>query len=134
MGRYAGVDLGNLVFNRRIAEEAAIKLAPKKSAITRDEALRISANFASHIRKRIDPEALVYVFGSTIRGTANVNSDIDVAVVSKKNDTDVIDAAVALSRIAHDISWDIEVHTVAYEDWRKGNPHVYEIQKWGIPV
>ena len=134
MGRYAGVNLGNLVFNRRIAEEAAVKLAPKTSAITRNEALKISADFASHVRERIDPEALVYVFGSAIKGTANVNSDIDVAVVSKKNDADVIDAAVALSRIARDVSWDIEVHTVAYEDWRKGDPHVYEIQKWGIPV
>ncbi|MCL2775542.1 MAG: nucleotidyltransferase domain-containing protein [Oscillospiraceae bacterium] len=134
MGRYAGVDLGNLVFNRSIAEEAATKLAPKKAMITRDEALKISADFATRVREQIDPEALVFVFGSTVRGTANINSDIDIAVVSKAHDADVIEAAVELSRIARDVSWDIEVHTVAYEDWRKGDPHVFEIQKWGIPI
>jgi len=134
MGRYAGVKLDNLVFNRSIAEEAAVKLAPKTSVITRNEALKISADFASHVRERIDPGALVFVFGSTVRETADLYSDIDVAVVSKTHDADVIEAAIALSGIARDVSWDIEVHTVAYEDWNKGNPHVLEIQKWGIPV
>lgn len=134
MGRYAGVDLGSLVFSRDVAEQAAIKLAPKTSAITQDEALKISADFASRVREQIDSDALVFVFGSTVRGSVNLNSDIDVAVVSKKNDADIIEAAVALSGIARDVSWDIEVHTVACEDWRNGNPHVFEIQKWGIPV
>ena len=132
--RYAGVELGNLIFNKDIAAEAAIKLAPKATAITRDEALKISTDFAARVRERVDPEALVFVFGSTVRGTADLNSDIDVAVVSKTHDADVIEAAVALSRIARDVSWDIEVHTVAYEDWRKGDPHVSEIQKWGIAI
>ena len=74
MGRYAGVDLGNLVFNSSIAQEAAVKLAPKTSAITKDEALKISSDFASYVRERIDPEAIVFVFGSTVRGTASLNS------------------------------------------------------------
>jgi len=134
MNTRAGVELGTLVFDRAIAKEAAIKLAPKTSAITRDEALKVGSDFAARVREWIDPDALVFVFGSTVKGTAQPDSDIDVAVVSKKHDADVIESAVALSRIARDVSWDIEVHTVAYEDWRKGNPHVSEIQRWGVPI
>ena len=134
MIRHAGVELGALVFDKAIAKDAAIKLAPKTSAITRDEALKVGADFAARIRERVDPDALVFVFGSTVRGTAQLNSDIDVAVISKTHDSDVIEAAVILSRIAREVSWDIEVHTVAYEDWRKGDPHISEIQRWGVSV
>ena len=41
---------------------------------------------------------------------------------------------VSLSSLAQQISWDIEVHDVPLSDWRKGSPHVFEIQRWGIPV
>ena len=132
--KYAGVDISNLTFDPVIAAEAAVKLAPKSSAITRDDALKIGGEFAARVRERVDPAALVFVFGSAVKGEAGLRSDIDVAVVSETNGADIYSAFANLSNIANELNWDIEVHAVAPVDWRKGDPHVFEIQKWGVPV
>ena len=132
--KYAGVDISNLVFDKAAAAEAVLRLAPKSSAVTRDEALKIGGRFAERVRERVDPAALVFVFGSAVKGEADLNSDIDIAVVSETNGEDIYAAFANLSGIAHEINRDIEVHAVAPIDWRKGDPHVFEIQKWGVPV
>jgi predicted nucleotidyltransferase len=132
--KYAGVDISNLFFDPTVAAEAAVKLASKSSVITRDDALKIGGEFAARVRERVDPAALVFVFGSTVKGEANLKSDIDIAVVSETNGGDIYAAFANLSCIAHEINWNIEVHAVAPVDWREGAPHVLEIQKWGIPV
>ena len=134
MKKNAGLDLSTITFSPVIAAEAAIRFAPKTNAISKAEALDASKHFATQVRKRIDNDARVFLFGSMVKGTANVDSDIDVAVVSNKFGDDIVAESVRLNRVAREISWDIEVHTVAYADWRKGDPHVLEIQKWGVEI
>ena len=129
---HVGADLSSILFDSPNPDINTI--AKKKSVITSDEALNLGKQFADRIRKQIDPNALVYVFGSVVKGTANINSDIDIAVVSCIYDGDIIREGAKLSSLAQQISWDIEVHDVPLSDWRKGNPHVFEIQRWGIPV
>ena len=130
--RHVGADLSSILFcppnqnNKTISE--------KKSIITYNEALNIGKQFAMQVRKQIDPHALVYVFGSVVKGTANINSDIDIAVISNIYDGDIIREGAKISSLAQQVSWDIEVHDVPLSDWRKGSPHVFEIQRWGIPV
>ena len=134
MKKYIGADLSALTFDKRVAAASDIKLAQKASVIEKEDALGLCGEFANLVRQQIDSNALVYVFGSVIKGTANLRSDIDTAIVSRKLDDDYFRVAAKLNGLASKVSWDIEVHAIAYEDWCKGNPHVLEIQKWGVPV
>ena len=134
MKKTVGVDLNTITFSPVVAAEAAKRFASKTAAITKDDAMNTSKLFAAKVRERIDSEARIFLFGSTIKDTADINSDIDVAVVSKKFGDDIVAESVKLNRLAREISWDLEVHTVAYADWRKGDPHVFEIQKWGVEI
>jgi predicted nucleotidyltransferase len=128
------ISVNSIIVDPAIAARAAMKLAIRTMPITKDEALRIGKDYATIVRNRVDPDALVYVFGSAVMGKTNINSDIDIAVVSKTNDISIYDAFANLSVLADEVSWDIEVHTVAISDWIKGNPHVLEIQRQGISV
>ena len=127
-------ELITFTFNQQIADEAGILFAPRLIPITRDEALELGQKFASLVRRHLYQDARIFVFGSTIKGCANLNSDIDIAVISKKIDNNIITDSVKLNEIAREVSWHIEVHTIAWTDWCTGNPHVYEVQKWGVEV
>jgi len=124
----------SIIIDPVIAANAAFKLAKKITPITKEDALRIGNDFAALVRARIDPDALIFVFGSTVTGKANLDSDIDIAVVSETNDFAIFDAYANLSILADEVSWDIEVHAVGTSDWNEGNPHVFEIQNRGIAV
>ena len=130
--KYKGADLSTVMFASNGTHDSVF--VPRTYAITKEEALFAGSQFAEQVRKRIDPDALIFVFGSVIKGTANAESDIDIAVVSKIFDKDIIREGAKLSSLAQSISWDIEVHDIAIADWRKGDPHVFEIKRWGIPV
>jgi predicted nucleotidyltransferase len=134
MEKYIGADLSTLVFDEAVAAEARVKLTPKTAAIKKEEAIYLCGKFANIVRKQVDSNALIFVFGSIIKGTADKRSDIDTAIVSRKLDKDFFGVAAKLSGLAHDVSWDIEVHAIAYEDWLKGNPHVLEVKEWGVEI
>jgi len=130
--KYKGADLSTVVFGSNGTHGSVFM--SRMSVITKEEALLTGRQFAEQVRKRIDPDALVFVFGSVIKGTAHTGSDIDIAVVSKNFDNDIIREGAKLSSLAQSISWDIEVHAIAITDWCKGDPHVFEVKRWGIPV
>ena len=134
MSRHVGTDLSTIVYDTNIAAEAERRLARKTRPISRADALKTSAEFAALVRERVDSDAIVYVFGSTIKGESKLDSDIDIAVVSRVYGNDVMGAYVALSLLAELVDWDIEVHSVAPVDWYRGDPHVHEIQKWGVRI
>jgi len=134
MKKYIGADISELKIDESITAKGKNSLIPKASVITVDDAISLCKEYAQLVREQIDSNALIFLFGSIIKGTANTGSDIDTAIVSKKLDDDFFAVAARLSSLAHNFSWDIEVHAIAYEDWRKGNPHVFEIQKWGVAV
>jgi len=124
----------SIVFDPAIAVTAASRLARKTSPITKEKALEVGKDYAVLVRARIDPDALVFVFGSTVTGSADLDSDIDIAVVSKTNNSAIYDAFATLSVLADEVSWDIEVHAISTSDWHRGDPHVLEIQRRGIAV
>ena len=129
---YIGADLSSILFGP--IDTNTEKSTQEKTVITRAEAINVGKKFAAQIREQIDSQALVFVFGSAIKGTANLNSDIDIAVISKVYDGDIIREGAKLSSLAQQISCDIEVHDIPLIDWHRGSPHVFEIQKWGISV
>lgn len=130
MKQKIGADLNTVIFN---AFDAARAVQKRSTVITYDEALGLGRKFAGLVHKQFDSNALVFLFGSTVKGTANKDSDIDVAVVSKKFDVDFIREAGRISSLAQSVHEDIEVHAVSDAEWRKGNPHVLEIQR-GIEI
>jgi len=131
MKKNIGADLGAIVFGS--CEKADLSAA-KSKMITRNEALSVGKLFAEQIREQVDSEALIFVFGSAVKGTAHLGSDIDIAVVSKIFDGDFIREAGRVSSLAQSVCDEIEIHALAPFDWRMGDPHILEIQKWGIKI
>jgi predicted nucleotidyltransferase len=106
----------------------------RSDIITKNEAIEIGTKFASLIRAQLDKDAKVFIFGSTVTGKARLGSDIDVAVVSKMYDYDMVRAGAKRSQLARKVDPDIEIHDIHPIDWRNGDPHVLEVRRWGIEV
>ena len=126
-----GTDLSNLEL--KSINDSSIS-ARRTSVITQEEALDIGRRFAAQIRAKVDPGARIFAFGSVIKGNAGLESDIDIAIVSKVFDGDYFREAGRMSGLAQSVSWEIEIHAVTEMDWSKGDPHVLEIKKWGIEI
>jgi predicted nucleotidyltransferase len=130
----AGVSIDKLVFNKAIGEAAAARYV-NMTTISRDEALNIGKNFAALVRDEVDPGAIVYVFGSTIKQTANLESDVDIAVISGIYGDDIIMEGAKLSMLADKINWRIEPHVIVADDWHNcSEPFIYEVQNTGVSV
>jgi predicted nucleotidyltransferase len=130
--KYSSADLSTITFIDMDASE--FYNAERKAVATKEEALHLGRMFASIVRSEVESDALVFVFGSTMKNEANLGSDIDIAVVSKVFDRDFIGEAGRVGCLAYAVSEDIELHAVACAEWQKGNPHILEIQKYGIAV
>ena len=131
----ASAVMSGIRLNRDISREAYKRLSYRKQEISKDEALRIAGDFADIVRSSIDSNAKLFIFGSAVNGSAKIDSDIDVAVISEINDRDIIAGYVLFSKLANDIDWDIEVHAVSTAEWHKNNtPHVFEIKNRGVEV
>jgi predicted nucleotidyltransferase len=106
----------------------------RSTVITKTEAIEIGTKVASLIRAQLDKDAKVFIFGSTVTGKAHLGSDIDVAVVSKVYDYDMVRAGAKISQLARKVDPDIEIHDIHPNDWKNGDPQVLEVQRWGVEV
>ncbi len=75
-----------------------------------------------------------YLFGSYAKGHPRRDSDIDLAIVSRDLSGDWLDDFCYLTRIADDIDARMEVIPFLPQDFRDGNPLVWEIKTTGIPL
>ena len=75
----------------------------------------------------------IYLFGSFAKGTANEDSDIDIAVISDDFE-DIYDCMAVLMGMTWDIDARIEPHPIKVKDFEEGNPFVQEIIDTGIKV
>lgn len=75
----------------------------------------------------------VYLFGSYAKGTNNVDSDIDIAVIIN-SESNAFDLMVELMMLTQNIDLRIEPHPIKVEDFEDGNPFVQEIIDTGIKV
>jgi predicted nucleotidyltransferase len=63
--------------------------------------------YAEEVRKILNPQAIV-LFGSQVKGTANDESDIDIAIILNGFTGDYLETSKQLYRLRRHISADIE--------------------------
>jgi predicted nucleotidyltransferase len=67
----------------------------------------MAQRYAYEVEKLLKPQAIV-LFGSYAKGTANDNSDIDIAVILDGFSGDYLETSKQLYKLRRDISADIE--------------------------
>jgi predicted nucleotidyltransferase len=76
-----------------------------------------------------------FLFGSYVRNSQTVDSDIDLALIIKNlEDADRFDFQVQLMMLASQYDTRIEPHPLSTEDLDSGNPFVHEILTSGIEI
>jgi len=78
------------------------------------------------------PIDAVYLFGSHAKGTANKDSDIDVALVVNHFEGDYFDVIPPIHRLVENVDFRIEPHVIARDTDYSG--FLNEIQHTGIRV
>lgn len=85
------------------------------------------------LEKKIHPDVII-LFGSYAKGNVNKNSDIDIAVVSKKFGKNRHKEGVLLNMLAHEIDSRLEVIPVSLKEYMKKfttSPILDQIHKTG---
>ena len=76
-----------------------------------------------------------WLFGSYAKGNSNEDSDIDIALIFTKLDSESrFDVQVRLMLMAAQIDSRIEPHPLSQEDFNSGNPFAVEIKRTGIEI
>ena len=90
-------------------------------------------NYISYLRRTYADIQKVYMFGSYARGSAGMDSDIDIAVVF--NDVaDVFDLQMQLMKIRRQYDSRIEPHVFRIADFEQTYPLVAEIINAGVEL
>lgn len=98
-----------------------------------DDAKKIVEKYVDKLKESKIPLSGVFLFGSFAKGEARKWSDIDVAVFSKREETD--DFIMELGRIVRDVDIRIESHIFSENDLKTvSTPFVEEILRTGIKV
>lgn len=91
--------------------------------------------YIKQVRQQYTDFEGAYVFGSYARGSYNIESDIDLALVFKSlNDSRRFDIQVQLIILASRIDNRIEPHPIAHNDFYSQNHFAIEIKKTGKKV
>jgi predicted nucleotidyltransferase len=94
-------------------------------------ALKIAAVFAGRVRE-IFSTARIILYGSTARGQADANSDIDIAVIVENIKGDFLDAEIKLYRLRRDIDDRIEPILIIAPTDRSG--FLEMVERTGIQI
>ncbi len=101
--------------------------------MSKSQAIKIVNRYAKKLDEYNFPVAFIYLFGSWAKGTAKENSDIDVAVISKKPVK--IEDSFILRRIRRMVDTRIEPHSLSLKDFvEERNPIAAEIKNTGTKV
>jgi len=103
----------------------------KRETLTRDEALRLVRRYKTVIRPRFDVEPKVMMFGSYAKGSANPDSDIDVAVIVPTYGSRKFEIAESLWHDVDKVSFLIEPVLMA-ED--RQSPLYDDVMRTGVLV
>ncbi|PIU37343.1 nucleotidyltransferase [Candidatus Roizmanbacteria bacterium CG06_land_8_20_14_3_00_34_14] len=95
----------------------------------------IVSKYIINVKKQGIPVWRVYIFGSYVKGTADIHSDIDVCVISKKFGKDRQKERVMLMNIRSENDGLIEPHPFSPEDFLNPyDPLAYQIKNHGLLV
>jgi predicted nucleotidyltransferase len=94
---------------------------------------KIALQYAQILKSEFDVSD-VFLFGSTVYGNADSDSDIDIAVVSDEFTGDVIEDTFRLMKLRRNIDMRIEPHPFLQKDFTESNPFAREIINTGISL
>ena len=103
----------------------------KRAVIGRDEAIDLVRQYKHVIAKHFAEEPQVMLFGSYSKGTANRDSDIDVAVIVPSYGDRKLEISKALWRDVDDVSLLIEPVLISKE---YPSPLYDDVMRYGIAV
>ena len=103
----------------------------KRAVIGRDEAIDLVRQYKHVIAKHFAEEPQVMLFGSYSKGTANKDSDIDVAVIVPSYGDRKLELSKALWRDVDDVSLLIEPVLISKE---YPSPLYDDVMRYGIAV
>jgi len=100
------------------------------------EVIRTIKTFGKALRKHGIRVDRIVLYGSHASGKASLDSDIDVAVISRNFGKDRVDEGMALFRIAGTINNRLEPVPISDQSYEHDTwiPLIYEIRKTGIEV
>lgn len=103
--------------------------------MSKTQAKKIAQRYAQALREADYPVEALYLFGSYVQGTANPDSDIDVAVVSRIFNKNRDHDRLFLWQARRAIDKRIEPHTFTPESFGNNeDPLAFEIRKTGIRI
>ena len=97
------------------------------------QAYEVAKRYTDFLRKSKSGVKKVYIFGSYVKGTANENSDIDLAVVFETF-LDSFDMQVELMKLRRRFDTRIEPHPFREVDFNLSNPFASEILTSGFEL
>ena len=95
----------------------------------KNEITDIVNRFAAEVTENFDCVKII-LFGSYAKGSYNIDSDIDIAVILKDYDN-LMNIQLELMRLRRKIDTRIEPHPIKESDFNENNPLVNEINKYG---
>ena len=100
----------------------------------REDIIEKVKDYQSLVKKSDFPMPIeaVYLFGSHAKGTANKDSDIDVALVVNHFDGNYFDVIPPIWRLIENVDFRIEPHVIARDTDYAGM--INEIQRTGILI
>lgn len=93
--------------------------------------LSIAKKYASAVREAVDASA-IFLYGSCARGTATLDSDIDIAVVMDEIPGDYLSTVAMLWKLTRSVDHAIEPVLLTAEDDASG--FLRTVQRTGIAV
>jgi predicted nucleotidyltransferase len=97
----------------------------------KSEVMKSVEPYASAVKDYINPSQII-LYGSYAKGTANSNSDIDVAVVVKKLNLDYLDVSKMLFKLRRNI--DDRIEPVLIEEISDRSGFLNEIRSTGYTI
>lgn len=92
-----------------------------------------AVKYINFLRKRNPDITKVYLFGSYAKGTPDINSDIDIAIIFR-DFPDSFDMQVQLMKLRRKFDTRIEPHPFRETDFNNTNPMANEILISGIEI
>lgn len=92
-----------------------------------------AVKYINFLRKRNPDITKVYLFGSYAKGTPDINSDIDIAIIFR-DFPDSFDMQVQLMKLRRKFDTRIEPHPFRETDFNNTNPMANEILLSGIEI
>jgi predicted nucleotidyltransferase len=101
--------------------------------MSKDKVKKIVERYAEKLKESKIPLSGIYLFGSFAKGEAREWSDIDVAIFSKRKETDQF--IIEAGRIRREVDLRIEPHIFSDKDLKTvSTPFVEEILRTGVRV